>query len=161
MSPCLQARTQAEDLLDICLHKEEQLDMDGIWTVVDSYKYAIVITRELDIECEVMALSGSVPCSAHLPYLASSGQGHNLELSKTFRLSIQLIASQPSVVAGNAATCMPGDACLLTAAPLRLPIWSPAAALVVVIRWTSIMRVWRKLRLLQSAFISGDEGLRS
>ena len=54
----MQARTQAEDMLKICLHTSEELVMDSIWAVVDSYKYAIVITRELDIESEVMALSG-------------------------------------------------------------------------------------------------------
>ena len=45
------------------LEDSEDLDMDLLWLVVDAYKDAAVITREMDIESEAVALSryGSSP----------------------------------------------------------------------------------------------------
>lgn len=49
-------------LLEKYIKDDERLDMNMVWTVVDLYKEAIILTRENDAECEAMALSrlGSV-----------------------------------------------------------------------------------------------------
>lgn len=48
---------QGDRRLAQCLQDEETLDMDTIWAVADDFKYAAIITRELDIESEAIALS--------------------------------------------------------------------------------------------------------
>ena len=51
------ARLQGDIQLTQSLQNNDTLDMDVIWNVADSFKHAIIITRELDIESEAMALS--------------------------------------------------------------------------------------------------------
>lgn len=48
---------QADQQLSDCMLGDDQMNMDAVWQVADSYKYAVVITRELDIESEARALS--------------------------------------------------------------------------------------------------------
>lgn len=53
----VQARIQADSKLASSLANDVDLNMDIVWDVLDQYKFAIVITRELDIESEAHALS--------------------------------------------------------------------------------------------------------
>ncbi|KAK9786589.1 hypothetical protein WJX73_006927 [Symbiochloris irregularis] len=50
-------RVQADQQLSDCMLGDDSLDMDIVWQAVDSFKYAVVLTRELDIESEARALS--------------------------------------------------------------------------------------------------------
>jgi len=52
-----QARVQGDELLDKYLKDEESLNMGMVWTVVDLYKEAVILTRENDPEAEAIALS--------------------------------------------------------------------------------------------------------
>ena len=47
----------ADEILEKLLLDEECLQMDMVWKVVDLYKEAIILTRELDMEVEAIALS--------------------------------------------------------------------------------------------------------
>lgn len=53
----VQMRLLANQQLKACVYDSEQLDMESIRKVADTYKYAIIITRELDIENEAIASS--------------------------------------------------------------------------------------------------------
>ena len=47
----------ADDLLDRYLYGDETLNMDMVWTCVDLYREAILLTKEKDSEGEAIALS--------------------------------------------------------------------------------------------------------
>ena len=47
----------ADDLLDRYIFDEESLNMDMVWTCVDLYREAVMLTKENDAEGEAIALS--------------------------------------------------------------------------------------------------------
>lgn len=53
----IQARVQGNQLLEVALQEEEELDMNLIFEVIDWYKQAVVLAREVDIEQEAIAES--------------------------------------------------------------------------------------------------------
>lgn len=57
----LQARQRGENLLAASLADSESLDMDSIWLVVDAYKDAAILSREMDIVNEATAFSRCIP----------------------------------------------------------------------------------------------------
>lgn len=52
-----QQRLFAEKLLTEALQDDEALDIDKMWQIVDLFKQAELLTRELDLECEAMVCS--------------------------------------------------------------------------------------------------------
>ena len=53
----IQARAQGDQLLSIALEEHEHLDLDLVFDIVDWYKQAIVLAREVEIEQEAIAES--------------------------------------------------------------------------------------------------------
>ncbi|XP_031557583.1 uncharacterized protein LOC116294175 [Actinia tenebrosa] len=53
----IQAREYGHQLLDIATLDEESLNMNLVWDAIDWYKRAAILTRELDLEQEAIALS--------------------------------------------------------------------------------------------------------
>ena len=53
----IQARSQGDELLELAMQGEENLDMDLIFDVIDWYKQAIVLAREIDLEQEAIGSS--------------------------------------------------------------------------------------------------------
>ena len=53
----IQARKTGAQLLDWATQQQEELNVDLIWDVIDWYKQATILARELDIEQEAIALS--------------------------------------------------------------------------------------------------------
>ena len=51
----IQALAQGDQLLQLALQEEEELDMPSIFEVIDRYKQAVVLAREVDIEQEAIA----------------------------------------------------------------------------------------------------------
>lgn len=51
----IQARAQGDELLQLALKGQEELDMTLIFEVIDWYKQAVVLAREVDIEQEAIA----------------------------------------------------------------------------------------------------------
>ncbi|XP_020917560.1 uncharacterized protein LOC110254854 [Exaiptasia diaphana] len=52
----VQARYCGSELLETALKEEENLNMDIVWDVIDWYKRAVILARELDLEQEAIAL---------------------------------------------------------------------------------------------------------
>lgn len=53
----IQARVQGDQLLQVALQEQEDLDMTLVFEVIDWYKQAVVLSREVDIEQEAIAES--------------------------------------------------------------------------------------------------------
>lgn len=53
----IQARVQGDELLQTALEEQEELDMTSIFEVIDWYKQAVVLAREVEIEQEAIAES--------------------------------------------------------------------------------------------------------
>ena len=53
----IQAREHGRQILDTATQQEEELNLELIWDVIDWYKQATILARELDIEQEAIALS--------------------------------------------------------------------------------------------------------
>ena len=53
----IQARSQGDELLELAMQGEENLDMDLIFDVIDWYKQAVVLAREIDLEQEAIGSS--------------------------------------------------------------------------------------------------------
>ena len=53
----IQAREHGRQILDTATQQEEELNLELIWDVIDCYKQATILARELDIEQEAIALS--------------------------------------------------------------------------------------------------------
>ena len=53
----IQAREHGRQILDTATQQEEELNVELIWDVIDWYKQATILARELDIEQEAIALS--------------------------------------------------------------------------------------------------------
>ena len=53
----IQARVQGDQLLQLALQEQEELDMTLIFEVIDWFKQAVVLSREVDIEQEAIAES--------------------------------------------------------------------------------------------------------
>ncbi|KAJ8305731.1 hypothetical protein KUTeg_016276 [Tegillarca granosa] len=52
-----QSRQTGDDLLKMVLIDEETLNIEMVWDIIDWYRQAIVLTRDLDMEMEAIALS--------------------------------------------------------------------------------------------------------
>ncbi|XP_013385178.1 uncharacterized protein LOC106155077 isoform X2 [Lingula anatina] len=57
VSESIQARTTGDEILQGILLNEEDLNISMIWEVVDWYRRAVLLTRELEVEMEAIALS--------------------------------------------------------------------------------------------------------
>lgn len=51
----IQARSQGDQLLEMALQEQEELDMTLVFEVIDWYKQAVVLSKEIDIEQEAIA----------------------------------------------------------------------------------------------------------
>ena len=64
---CAQARLKGEELLQQALRGSEEFDMSSVLLAVDQFKQAELLTREVDVENEAIALSrlGSGECRSN------------------------------------------------------------------------------------------------
>ena len=51
----IQARSQGNQLLEVAYQEQEELDMILVFEVIDWYKQAVVLSKEIDIEQEALA----------------------------------------------------------------------------------------------------------
>jgi hypothetical protein len=54
---CKQERQQGQELLRRAMLDVETPDWDAVWNAADRFKHAVVLTREVDVENEAIALS--------------------------------------------------------------------------------------------------------
>ena len=106
ISESLQKRLLADDLLEKTLYNAEELDMNGIWQVIDFYSESIILTRENDIEQEALSLtklgvlyhkvllqkSKAKEILMRVLQLAQSLQPRNLSEEKWYREASDIIA---------------------------------------------------------------------
>lgn len=84
----IQARVQGDQLLQVALQEQEELDMNLIFEVIDWYKQAVVLAREVDIEQEAIAESrlGVVYDNVlKLSFRAKAYFTHSLQLAESLK----------------------------------------------------------------------------